>query len=126
MKLKITKEGFFIVVCSGDVSIARALSMQAEAKKDQIGGFSDWVLPDSLTLSALLWASSQLRSGRIYWSSSVPPKVNGFAGVYVSSASGFIGGLDESGRAAVLLVRHMQFQDIGRAGHLASMRDAGI
>ncbi len=126
MKSETTKEGFSLVVTSGDVSIARALSMQAEANKERIGGFDDWLLPDSLTLLALFRAASELRNGRIYWSSTTPPRVNAFVGVYVSSDSGLIGGFDESGRAGVMLVRHKQFQDIGRDGHIASMRDAGI
>lgn len=124
MKSQVTKEGFVVVNVPGDVSIARARSSQDIANQDRVGGFDDWVLPDSMTLLALFKASPELRNGRVYWSSSTPPKANSMAGVFVSSASGFIGGFDDDDRAALILVPCEQMVEIVKAGHNEYMLEA--
>lgn len=114
--------GFLVIEVEQIMSWDKAMALPAKANTEAIGGFTDWVLPDKQTLAALA-AFKPEKSW--FWSSS-PSAEDSNNAWYVYFGNGYVGYDHKLDCLQVHLVRAEQIFEIGRAGQLESMRQAGI
>lgn len=117
--------GFDVLESESELTCHDAVVWAKKANADSVGGFSDWVLPDRLTLTALAFIRP---SKDWYWSSST--SIYGSNGGFIVGSDGgnvaLVRGYIKDGASQVLLVRAEQMFEICRAGQLESMRQSGI
>lgn len=99
-----------------------AVNAPKKANSDAIGGFTDWVLPDTQTLRALALLKPE---DSWFWSSSPYDDHSNYAW-YVGFYGGGVDGSNKKGFNRVLLVRAEQCLEIGKVGLLKSINQAGI
>lgn len=120
--------GFDVLDAREKMSWNDAFNFAEKARADLCGGFTDWVLPDSLTLKALVHLNIDECDER-FWSSSGDNcghnKVRHNSWV-VDFGCGLVVGNPVESYNHVRLVRASQCLDIGRAGHIESMLQANI
>lgn len=113
---------FHVIEVDQEMTWDEAMASPAEANTKAVGGFTDWVLPDVITLKAL---ASLKPEDSWFWSSSP----HAFDSVYawgVDFGGCYIDGNDKLNDGRVRLVRAGQCFDIGRAGQLESMSQTSI
>lgn len=122
--MKLTKiEDFDVIEWGRFYTYENAVAFARQAAEEKIGGFTDWVLPDTHTLRSLaLLASSHFYA----WSSSPYVGNSGYAWI----VNFYNGNVNSSYRSSYLnhvrLVRASQCLAIGLAGYKKSLADAGI
>ena len=120
--------GFDVLDACERMSWNDAVYFAEKARAEEFGGFTDWVLPDSLTLKALAHLDLDECDER-FWSSSGDScglnKVRCNSWV-VDFGCGLVFGNPVESCNHVRLVRASQCLDIGRAGHIESMLQANM
>lgn len=102
-----------------------AIAWAKKANEENVGGFSDWVLPDKITLLAVAIIESAGKAESMLGQYSGYDSDDRFA-CHVSFNNGKLKYFFKLGRDRVRLVRAEQMFEICRAGQLESMRQAGI
>jgi hypothetical protein len=112
----------FDVIEHRECSFASAQEMVKEANAEAIGGYSDWVMPDTVTAQALRLVGGG--GDAVIWSST--PGVNGSAW-FVRLNYGNVTLANRNTNANQLrLVRASQCLALGQAAHRLSLAEAGI
>ena len=120
--MKLVKIEDFDVIEGGWCPHENAVAFARQAAEEKIGGFTDWVLPDTQTLRALALLAP---SGFYAWSSS--PYVGDSSHAWVVDfGDGCVDYEVRSSGNHVRLVRASQCLAIGLAGQKKSLADAGI
>lgn len=120
--MNLTKVHDFDVIEADRATFAQAEALVEKANAEKIGGFTDWVLPDTQTLRALATLAPSL-----HWCWSSSPYVgvsNNACGVNFDNGNVYYS--DRNDNDAVCLVRASQCLAIGQAGQLESLKQAGI
>lgn len=121
-----TVQGFDMIE-AGPCTFEEAKNLAAQANAEAIGGFTDWVMPDAQTLRAMTVIRPRPdQIVRRAWASTHGKLIPRLVFAYVDFGHSMVGTTHKLLTCFVCLLRTSQCLDIGRAGQIESMRQAGI